>query len=70
MEYENNLKIIMEEKNVSIDELCFMTGLTHMTIRRILKGDNTTLSTMRVISKALKAAIPSIWKFDSFEEAA
>lgn len=70
MEYENNLKIIMEKKNVSIDELCFMTGLTHMTIRRIIKGDNTTLSTMKAVSKALKIPQSKIWQDLIFEEAA
>ncbi len=70
MIFSNRLEARMREKGVSTEDICFLTGLTYMTVFNARKGKNITLHTAGLIAKALKVrSLDEIWAMEE-EEAA
>ena len=71
MKFNSRLEVIMQEKRMSIHDICFLTGLTYLTVLNARKGKNTTLQTASLIAKALKVqSLDDIWPLKEEEVAA
>lgn len=56
----DGLKSMMEERGVSIAELCRRTGLSRRTVQRLRAGGSGTLASWRRIARALGCRIDDI----------
>lgn len=54
------LKSMMEERGITIAELCRRTGLSRNTVRRLRAGESGNLATWREIARALGCRIDDI----------
>jgi len=71
MKFNSRLEVIMQEKRMSIHDICFLTGLTYLTVLNARKGKNITLQTASLIAKALKVqSLDDIWPLKEEEVAA
>lgn len=70
MEFPNKMGAIMQEKQVSEDQLAYLADLTRMTVYNAKKGKNIMLGNAIKIAKALGEPVEKIWFFPESEEAA
>jgi DNA-binding Xre family transcriptional regulator len=71
MAVSNRLEAIMIEKQKSTWDICFLTGLTYLTVLNARKGKNVTLQTARLIANALDVnTLDDIWPLKEKEVAA
>ena len=71
MAVKNNLEAKMLEKQITTYDICFLTGLTYMTVFNAKRGKNITLQTAYLIARALKVkSLDEIWPMSGGEEEA
>jgi len=64
MKFGTYLKRLRESKGLSLEELCFKSGLSKNQIGNIERGEvNTTLSSLHAISVALEMNLQEILNF-------
>jgi len=59
----------MDQKGISDDQICELTGLSRPTLYNARNGKNVTLETMKLIANALSEPVSRIWP-DEEEQAA
>ena len=63
-QFGENLKAVRKQKGLSQEQLAHKANITHSQITRIERGIlNTSISTIRIISKALEIETWEMYKF-------
>lgn len=64
IQFGNNLRLIRQSKEMTMESLAFKAGLDYSQIGKIERGIiNTTISTSNKIAKALKIPVKDLFDF-------